>query len=446
MNKMKRFTRKGMLLVIAVLLAMPAVEAQDTLRINLNQALEIAMNESPTIKVADKEIQKKKYAKKETVAQLFPTLDATGSLSHSVKKMSFAMEGKVFEAGSKNSWQGGFNLALPVFAPALYKSIQLNSMDVELALESARSSRLDLVNQVTKAYYQLLLAQDSYDVLLKSYKQAQATLEVTTSKYNQGVVSEYDKIRAEVQVYNLKPGVISAENAINLTRMQLQVLMGLDVSQPIAIEGNLSNYEKDMYADVLRVDTSLVNNTELKQMDVQRQMLQKTLKLNKTAFMPTLSFTSQWSWMSMAENMKFKDYDWRPYATIGLTLSVPLFHASDLFKVKQSKFDIEKVNYNFVNLRRNVTLQVRNYMDNIQKSVEQIGSNKEGVKQAEKGRVIAVKRYEVGAGTILELNDSEVALTQAQLTYNQSIYDYLTAKADLDKVLGKDHVVMEARK
>lgn len=442
---MKRFTRKGMLLVIAVLLTTSVAKAQDTLRINLNQALEIAMNESPTLKVADKEIQKKKYAKKETVAQLFPTLDATGSLSHSVKKMSFAMEGQVFEAGSKNSWQGGFNLALPVFAPALYKSIQLNSMDVELALESARSSRLDLVNQVTKAYYQLLLAQDSYDVLLKSYQQAQATLEITTSKYNQGVVSEYDKIRAEVQVYNLKPNVISAENAINLTRMQLQVLMGLDVSQPVAVEGNLSDYEKEMYADVLRVDTSLVNNTELKQMDVQRQMLQKTLKLNKTAFMPTLSFTSQWSWMSMAENLKFKDYEWRPYATIGLTLSVPLIHVSDIFKVKQSKFDIEKINYNFVNLHRNVTLQVRNYMDNIQKSVEQISSNKEGVRQAEKGRVIAVKRYEVGAGTILELNDSEVALTQAQLTYNQSIYDYLTAKADLDKVLGKDQVMMQTR-
>lgn len=443
---MKRFTSKGMLLVIAIFLTIPAVKAQDTLRINLNQALEIAMNESPTIMVADKEIQKKIYAKKETVSQLFPTVDANASWSHSIKKMSFAMQGQVFEAGSKNSWQGGFNLALPVFAPALYKSIQLSGMDVEMALELARSSRLDMVNQVTIAYYQLLLAQDSYNVLLQSYKQAQATLEVTTSKFNQGVVSEYDKIRAEVQVYNLKPSVVSAENAINLTRMQLQVLMGLDVSQPVAVEGNLSDYERDMYADVLEVDTSLVNNSDLKQMDVQRQMVQKTLKLNKTAFMPTLAFTTQWSWQSMAEDFKFKDYNWRPYATLGLTLAIPLVHVSDIFKVKQSKLDIDQINYNAVNLHRNVTLQVRNYMDNIQKSVEQIGSNKEGVKQAEKGRTIAQKRYEVGAGTILEVNDSEVALTQSRLSYNQSIYDYLTSKADLDKVLGKDHVIMKPKR
>ena len=77
-------------------------------------------------------------------------------------------------------------------------------------------------------------------------------------------------------------------------------------------------------------------------------------------------------------------------------------------------------------------------MDNMSASTEQVVSNKEAVFQAEKGRMIAEKRYEVGNGTILELNSSEVALTQAQLIYNQSIYDYLIAKADLDKVLGHE--------
>ncbi|MBQ1973765.1 MAG: TolC family protein, partial [Paraprevotella sp.] len=71
-------------------------------------------------------------------------------------------------------------------------------------------------------------------------------------------------------------------------------------------------------------------------------------------------------------------------------------------------------------------------------SAEQLTSNKESVTQAEKGREIAEKRYEVGRGTILELNSSEVALTQAQLTYNQAIYNYLVAKADLQSVMGRE--------
>jgi outer membrane protein TolC len=81
-------------------------------------------------------------------------------------------------------------------------------------------------------------------------------------------------------------------------------------------------------------------------------------------------------------------------------------------------------------------MQVQAYKDNMQASTEQLSSNKESVAQAEKGRMIAEKRYEVGRGTILELNSSEVALTQAQLAYNQAIYDYLVARSDLNYVLG----------
>ena len=74
-------------------------------------------------------------------------------------------------------------------------------------------------------------------------------------------------------------------------------------------------------------------------------------------------------------------------------------------------------------------------------SSEQVSSNKENVMQAEKAVQIAGKRYEVGKGTVLELNTSQVQLTEAELTYNQSIYDYLVAKADLDQVLGRDYII-----
>ena len=77
---------------------------------------------------------------------------------------------------------------------------------------------------------------------------------------------------------------------------------------------------------------------------------------------------------------------------------------------------------------------------NMAASSEQVVSTRENVMQAQKAVQIAGKRYEVGKGTVLELNTSQVQLTEAELTYNQSIYDYLVAKADLDQVLGKDYI------
>ena len=95
--------------------------------------------------------------------------------------------------------------------------------------------------------------------------------------------------------------------------------MGLDTNQEIEIVGNLSDYENNMYAEALDVDTAMVqNNTQLKQMKLQAEMLDKQLQLNKSAYLPSVSLSSQFSYVSMANNFKFGDYQWNPYSTIVL--------------------------------------------------------------------------------------------------------------------------------
>ena len=418
-----------------------SAQAQDTLRVTLQDAVRIALSDNPTIKVAGQEIQLKKEARREAYAGLFPEASLVGSYSRAIKKQSFAMMGEVIEVGTDNTYSGGLSVSLPVFAPALYKSISLTETDVNLAVEKSRASRLDMVNQVTKAFFQLLLAQDSYEVLLKSYKQSEDNYNVVKAKYEQGAVSEYDKISADVQMRSLKPTVVSARNGVNLANLQLKVLMGMEADVKVAVEGNLKDYEMSMFTrQAMPRPDNLTNNSTLKQLELNALQLKQTLKLQYTNFMPTLSASFQYMYTSMNDNFKFKEYDWRPYSTIGLNLSIPLFKGSNFTQLKQTRIQMKQLEENRINTERQLTMQATGYLDNMAASTEQVVSNKEAVFQAEKGRTIAEKRYEVGKGTILELNSSEVALTEAQLTYNQSIYDYLVAKADLDLVLGIDEV------
>ncbi|WP_302561230.1 TolC family protein [Phocaeicola sartorii] len=418
-----------------------SAQAQDTLRVTLQDAVRIALSDNPTIKVAGQEIQLKKEARREAYAGLFPEASLVGSYSRAIKKQSFAMMGEVIEVGTDNTYSGGLSVSLPVFAPALYKSISLTETDVNLAVEKSRASRLDMVNQVTKAFFQLLLAQDSYEVLLKSYKQSEDNYNVVKAKYEQGAVSEYDKISADVQMRSLKPTVVSARNGVNLANLQLKVLMGMEADVKVAVEGNLKDYEMSMFTrQAMPRPDNLVNNSTLKQLELNALQLKQTLKLQYTNFMPTLSASFQYMYTSMNDNFKFKEYDWRPYSTIGLNLSIPLFKGSNFTQLKQTRIQMKQLEENRINTERQLTMQATSYLDNMAASTEQVVSNKEAVYQAEKGRTIAEKRYEVGKGTILELNSSEVALTEAQLTYNQSIYDYLVAKADLELVLGIDEV------
>ena len=440
MRKMWTIGIRPMMMAALALCALGAT-AQETLKLTLDKAIEIALSDNPTIEVAEQTVQLKRISDKETVMGLLPEASLSGAYTRTIKKQTMVMMGQKIEIGIPNQYQGGLSVSLPVFAPTLYKSMKLTKTDVALAVEQARASKQDLVNQVTKAFYQMLLAQDSYTVLEKSYAQSEANFNIVKAKFEQGKVSEYDKISAEVQMRNLQPSVISARNAVELSRLQLVVLMNIEPEINIVLDGNLADYEEAVFAGVLTADdNSLQNNTSLQQMDMNTRMLQQTLSLNKQNFLPMVALQFNYMYTCMTDNFKFKDYEWNPYSNVSLSVSVPLFKYSNFSAMKKTNLQISQMMQNRDYTARQLAMQQQSYLNSMSASAEQVSSNKEAITQAQKGRDIAEKLYEVGRGTVLELNSAEVALTQARLTYAQSIYDYLTAKADLDKLQGKDYV------
>lgn len=420
----------------------------DTININLKEAIEIALAESPTIKIAEQEVTLKKHAHKEVVGGLIPEISLSGNYSRAIKKQTMAMkfgeETNTIKVGMDNTFNGGLIVKLPLFAPSLYKTMSMSKEDINLAVEQSRASKLDLITEVKKAYLQVLLSQDSYAVLKKSYEQAVSNFNIIEAKYTQGVVSEYDKIRADVQVRNLKPGLVAAENAIRLSTMQLRVIMGIADENPLKAVGSLSDYKSEVATDTFNHpyrdrNIDLAGNSDIKQILINERLLQKNIKLQRSNYLPTLTANFDYTYLSMNDNFHMAHYRWYPSSSLGVTLSVPLFKASTISKIKQAKVQAAQLQYTKINLTRQLNMQANSYLDNMEASIKQIDSNIEGVNEALKGREIARKMYEVGKGTLLELNDSEVALTQAELAYNQAIYDYVIAKAEYDRITGLEH-------
>lgn len=446
--KMQRFwVGRALLLAVAVLYAggyVRAQETKDTLPLTLDRALEIALSDNPTIKVAEEEIALKKVTHKETWQNLLPQASIDGTWNHTISAAQMNLGGQSFKMGMDNSntVSGVLNISLLIFAPSVYKAMSMTKTDIELAVEKSRASKLDLVNQVTKGYYQLMLTQDSYDVLQKSYKLAEDNYNIVNAKYQQGAVSEFDKISAEVQMRSIKPNVISAGNAVTLSKLQLKVLMGVTADVDIEIADNLGNYETELFANELNQPAAnLNNNTTMKQLDLNRKMLNQNIKSLRTNFMPTLGMNYSYQYQSLYnEDWNILDYNWSGSSALMFTLSIPLYKASNFTKLKSNRIQIRQLEQNRLDTERKLNMQITSYQNNMAASSEQVVSNRENVMQAQKAVQIAGKRYEVGKGTVLELNTSQVQLTEAELTYNQSIYDYLVAKADLDQVLGKDYI------
>lgn len=438
---------RRLVLVLGSVMTVFAAAAQtpqgEVVTLTLEQALEIALSENPTIKIADQEIEIKRYAKQGTYASLYPQIDATAQYQRVIEKqtmsMDFGGQTQSIKVGSDNSFNGGVTAAMPIVNAQLWTSLKISALDVELAVEKARSSRLDMVEQVAKAYYSALMAKESLSLYKRVYDNAVENNKNVKKKYDVGSVSEYDLITSNVSVQNAIPNVFEAENSVTLTLWQLKALLGIDLQKNIDVAGSLMDYEAAMSYGYDLAQLNLEDNSTMKQFDIQEQQLQKALKLTKMANVPTLSINAAYLYTALGNDGKFFVRDaWNPYSYAGVQLNIPIFAGNaKRAATRQARLNLSNIQLQRENTERQLRVAIVQYINNMDTSVKQFHSANATVEQAQRGYDISVKRYEIGSGTLVEVDNSQLALTQAELSRNQSVYNFLTSKVALDKVLGK---------
>ena len=411
-------------------------------KLTLAQALEIALSENPTIKIADQEIEIKRYAKQGTYAKLYPQIDGTATYQRVIEKQTMSMslggQTQTIRVGSDNSFNGGISAAMPVINAQLWSSLKVSALDVELAVEKARSSRQDMVEQVTKAYYSVLLAKVSLAVYKSVYDNAVQNNKNVKMRYDVGSVSEYDLISSNVSVQNAEPNVFEAENSVMLTLWQLKALLGLDLQMDIDVEGSLMDFKAAMDEVYALSQLDLTDNTTMKQFDLQESMLNRALEIKKLANVPTLSVNAAYLYTALGNDGKFGNKEaLNPYAYAGVQLNIPIFAGlSRRSATRQARLDLSNLQLQRENTERQLRVAMVQSLNSMQTSIKQFNSANATVEQAQRGYEISVKRYEVGKGTLVEIDNSQLALTQAELSRNSSIYNFLTSKVALDKILG----------
>ena len=450
-----------------MLLSVPMLACAENVKLSLDECLAIALSDNPTVKVADMEVERLDYSKKEVIGQLLPTIDFGANYNRTLEKQTMYMNMDGFgdfggagdgdsesgeasshsraggggnggiKVGLDNSWSLGFQASLPLIAPQLWKSVAVSDTQILRSLEAARQSRQNLVDQVKSAYYGLLLAQDSRIVIQESYDMARLTHETYVKQAAAGAASDYDVLRTSVAMKNIEPEIIQADIAIKQARLQLLVLMGVDSAFEFEAAAKLADYEQTMYDEVFALEANYSNNADLSLLDIDTKLLEQQVAMKKLAFVPTLSLTANYNWTSMSNGSPVKNFRWSPYSMVGVTLSVPLFHGGSRWNsLKAASIQAKEMKWQRANLERSIAMQVDIAIDNIKLNVKQIASSSESVNQADRAHTIMEKSFEIGAASYLDLRDSELSLTRARLAYYQAIYNYLIAGSKLELLMG----------
>ncbi len=459
-----------------------AQSAETPVVITLEQALEIALSENVSVKVADMEIERTGYAKKGAYAALFPQIDASGAYQRTIKKQVMYMDvdmsaimgggaaggnggaagdggtqddgqipetaaaskgtGGGIEVGRWNTWSAGFSAAMPVVNAQLWKSIKLSGLDVELAVEKARSSRLDMVTQVKNAYFGTLLAKEAFNVYKDVYENAVKNYEETQKKFDAEKISEMELLRAKTTVANAIPNVYNAESSVILALWQLKAVLGVDLDLNLDIAGKLDDYAQHMFYDIHQHDSvSLDRNSTMKQLAIQAEMLAENIKVQKYANIPSLSIAFNFNMNAMTNDFNFSEYRWTPYSVVGLSLNIPIFAGGKRYQqIRQAKNQYQQVQLQTIDAERQLKIAIRQFLTTMETNMKSYYAAQDAVAAAEKGYHIAEKAYQVGRSTLIELNDAQLGLTQAQLAESQAIYNFITAKAQLEQTLGQDFI------
>ena len=437
--------------------------------ITLEQALQIALSENASVKVADMEIERTGYARKGTYASLFPQIDGNASYQRTIEKQvmymdfdmgggtsggssegsgssagsSAASSGGGIEVGRWNTWSAGITASMPLVNAQLWKSLEISDQDVELAVEAARSSRLEMVNQVKQAYFACLLAKEAFEVYKSVYENALENYKLTEMKYNAKRASELELTRAKTTLANAIPDVYNAESSVILSLWQLKAVMGVDLDENIDVAETLENYADSMLGDLAASgdSLSLENNSTMRQLAIQAEQLANTIKLQQYANIPTLSLAFSYNFNAMTNDFNFSEYRWSPYSYVGVTLSIPIFAGGKRHSaIRQAKVQAAELNVQRADTERQLKIAIRQNLNQMETAMKSYGASQTALVSAQKAYDITAKSYEVGSSTLTDLNDAQLALTQSQLAVSQAVYDFVIAKSSLESTVGADFI------
>lgn len=450
----------------------PADTLEAPTEITLEQALQIALSENIAVKVADKEIERAQYAKKGSYAALFPQIDGSASFQRTIEKqvmymdfdMSSIMGGSGsgssdsadssssgssgsnsgMEIGRWNSFSAGINASMPLVNFQLWESLKLSGSQVELAVEKARSSRLEMVTQVKQAYYQVLFAKEAAKVYKEVYDNALANCDKIKLRHEAQKASDLELARALTTLANAIPNMYDSENAVNLALWQLKAVMGVDLDLNIDTTGELHDYAGEMTVLYAESDLNLDNNSTMRQLALQAEQLASSVKAEKYASLPSLSVGFAYQYSAMANDFDFSNYRWTPYSYVGFSLNIPIFAGGQRYhSIKSAKLQAEEFDIQKLETERQLRIAIRQSLNSMETAMRSFDAADAALEAARKSYDITLASYEIGGSTLTDLNDAQLALTQAALTAGQSVYNYLTAKASLEGTLGNDFLDKE---
>jgi outer membrane protein len=298
----------------------------------------------------------------------------------------------------------------------------------EVSAEGVELQRQLIALTVKEAYTNILLAQRLIRVQEQALERAELNLASAKGFVDVGTQPLSTAVRAEVDVANARVDLINARNALKIARVSLNTAMAVDASTQTEIKDNLEYEPTTIDRAALRAE-ALRQSPEYRQAKLQSSAAAANVQAASRNFLPNVSGTGSYGGSQVELN---------PNWSLGLAFTWNIFNGGNLI----AAYDEAKANLGAAGARVKVAeLTLIQNLEQAEIAVEaaqeRILAARVLIASSQENFRLAQGRFDVGVGTILELTDAQLALTQAQSTEAQALADYRIALAQLDRAAGR---------
>lgn len=440
---------KFFLLLAVILFSSGLARGQQTSTLTLEESIEYALKNNILVKNAQLAIAASKATVGETTAQGLPQITGNVDVNKSliVPSQPFpaiffdpdAAEGEFIPVQFSPDYSGNLGVTVNqmIFNGSYFVGLQASKTYRQLAEFDKIKTELDVIENVKKAYYSVLVSQEREELVEANLIRIDTLLKETKVMFETGFSEKIDVSRIQVQHNNLKTELDRARSATKISLDLLKLQMGMDVSQSLGLAETIADLEMTFDVEPLAGESGM-RRVELDQLQTNLDLARLDLKNNQAQYLPRIDANLNYTRMGFGASLKeIFNSEWYPGSILGVSLEIPIFDGlAKSYRIQQNRVQIQQFQNQLYDQEQRIITEESEARANLQNSLNALEVQLENRKLAmEVFRTTKIK-YQEGVGSNFEVVEADAALKEAETNYYSALYDALIARVDLEKALG----------
>lgn len=352
----------------------------------------------------------------------------------------------------KSSGDVGLSVSQIIFNGSYIVGLQASRAYKDLSYKATNQTKAQVIEQVTKAYYMVLVNRERADLFTSNIARVDTLLRNAKALYANGFAESIDADRIQVALNNL---IVQRDNFLKLNELGNELLkfqMNYPMDQPLYVAESIKDVTVGVDLDAYQADWNYNSRPEYQVLEANKKLQELNIRNRRAASLPQINAFLNYGYSTQSAKIGglFKSEaniedqggvgpdKWYNYSNYGVSLSIPLFTGMQSHqRLQQEKINLQKINNNFRVLKSSMDYEIAQAVTFYENAMKDLHAQEQNIELANKVARVTKTKYEQGVGSNLEVVQAEDDLRQAQTNYYNSLYNAVLAKVDLDKAYGK---------